>query len=110
MSGFFDSKQVRESLTELEELQGNIFNDLLSLPFFDLEQKKEHLDKMKLFLEKQKNFVFRLSLSDDPEAIEMKNRIIESAQMFGMKKTDSLNVFFEKMEESIQNLEKILDK
>jgi Cu/Ag efflux protein CusF len=49
-------------------------------------------------------------LSDDPEAIEMKNRILDSAKMFGLKPGDNLNVFFDKMEESIQNLEKTLDK
>lgn len=109
MSRFFDSEQVRESLLELEELQQSIFDELFSLPFFDSKQKKEHLDKMKLFLEKQKNFVFRLSLSDDPEAIEMKNRILDSAKIFGLKPGDNLNAFFEKLEESIQNLEETLD-
>jgi hypothetical protein len=109
MSRFFDSEQVRESLTELEELQHSIFDELLSLPFFNSKQKKEHLDKMKLFLEKQKNFVFRLSLSDDPEAIEMKKRILDSAEMFGLKPGNNLNDFFEKLEESIQNLEETLD-
>ena len=95
---------------ELEELQQNIFDELFSLPFASGNQKKEHLDKMKQFLEKQKNFVFRLSLSDDPEAVEMKERIMDSAKMFGLKDGDNLNIFFEKMEESIQGLEKLLDK
>ena len=110
MSRFFDSEQVRESLFELEELQQNIFDELFSLPFSSGNQKKEHLHKMKQFLEKQKNFVFRLSLSDDPEAVEMKERIMDSAKMFGLKDGDNLNIFFEKMEESIQGLEKLLDK
>ena len=110
MSRFFDSEQVKESLLELQELQHSIFNEMLSLPFYDTNQRREHLDKMKQFLEKQKNFIFRLSLSDDPEAVEMKERIMESAQMFGLNPGEDLNVFFKKMEDSIQGLEKLLDK
>lgn len=110
MTRFFDSEQVKESLFELEELQQNIFDEMLSLPFFDIKQRKEHLDKMKQFLEKQKNFIFRLSLSDDPEAVEMKERIMDSAKMFGLNPGEDLSIFFKKMEESIQGLEKLLDK
>jgi len=64
---------------------------------------------MKNFLEKQKVFIFRLSLSNDPEAIEMKNRILDSALLFGLEPGDNINTFFAKMEESIENLEKTLD-
>lgn len=109
MSRFFDSEIVRKSMIELEELQQKIFSDLFYLPFFDKDQKKEHLDIMREFLEKQKNLVFRISLSDDPEAVEMKEKIIESAKMFGFSGSQSIDSFFQKMEESIDGLEKTLD-
>jgi len=109
MSRFFDSEQVRESLFELDELQHKLFNELLELPFSGSDKKREHLETMKQFLEKQKVFIFRMSLSDDPEAIEMKNRILDSAKMFGLESGDNINTFFAKMEESIENLEKTLD-
>lgn len=109
MSRFFDSEQVRESLFELEEIQQKIFSDLFNLPFFDSKKKKEHLDLMKIFLEKQKVFIFRLSLSNDPEAVEMKNKILESARMFGLKPQEDLNIFFEQLENSIKKLEETLD-
>ncbi len=109
MSGFFDSEQVRESLFELDELQHKLFNELLEIPFSDKDKKREHLETMKEFLEKQKVFIFRMSLSDDPDAIEMWNKIINSALLFGLELGDEINTFFAKMEESIEKLEKTLD-
>jgi hypothetical protein len=109
MSGFFDSEQVRESLFELDELQHKLFSELFEIPFSDSDKKKDLLETMKNFLEKQKVFIFRLSLSNDPEAIEMKNRILDSALLFGLEPGDNINTFFAKMEESIENLEKTLD-
>lgn len=109
MTRFFDSEQVRESLFELDELQQKLFSEIFELPFFDAEKKREHLDTMKQFLEKQKVFIFRLSLSDDPEAVSMKQRILDSVKMFGLNPGEDINVFFEKMEESLKKLEKTLD-
>ena len=109
MSGFFDSEQVRESLFELDELQHKLFSELFEIPFSDSDKKKDLLETMKNFLEKQKVFIFRLSLSNDPEAIEMKNRILDSALLFGLEPGDNINTFFAKMEESIENLENNLD-
>jgi len=109
MSRFFDSEVVRESLFELDELQHKLFTELLELPFSDSDKKREHLETMKQFLEKQKVFIFRMSLSDDPEAVEMRNRILDCAEMFGLEPGDNINTFFAKMEESIEKLEKTLD-
>ena len=109
MSRFFDSEQVRESLFELDELQHKLFNELLELPFSDSDKKRKNLETMKQFLEKQKVFIFRMSLSDDPDAIEMKNRILDSAKIFGLEPGDNINTFFMKMEETIEKLENTLD-
>lgn len=109
MSSFFESEVVRESLMELDDLQSQLFDDVMNLPFLDREGKKEHLSRMKEFLDKQKIFIFRLSLSDDPEAVEIKNKIIESARMFGLKDNQNINDFFDIMETNIKNIEKTLD-
>lgn len=106
---FFDSEVVRESLLEMDKLQEKIFSELFQIPFFSKEQKREHLESMKQFLEKQRLFVFRLSLSDDPEALQMKEKILESAKFLGMKETDSLIDFFNNLEESIRQLEQSLE-
>jgi hypothetical protein len=109
MSRFFDSEVVRESLLELDNLQEKIFNQLLEIPFSGTKKKKEHLELMREFLEKQKLFIFRLSLSDDPQAIEMKERIIQSAEMLGFKADMGINSFFDKIEETLDKMEQALD-
>jgi hypothetical protein len=109
MSRFFDSDMVRKSIMELDDLQEKLFEQVLNLSFYSKDGKKEHLDLMKQFLEKQKLFIFRLSLSDDPEAMEMKNRILESAQLFGLGKDGTVEEFFKVLESQIEYLEKTLD-
>jgi len=109
MSKFFDSELVRESLIELDQLQEKLFNQLYDLPSSTKEKKKEHLDTMREFLEKQKLFIFRMSLSEDPEAVKMKEKITQSAQLFGFNPEKGLSVFFEQLENTINKLEKSLD-
>ena len=69
MSGFFESEVVRNAIKEMEELQQEIIERTMSLHLLMTpEQKREHVDLMKTFLEKQKNLYFQnLTLSDDPE-------------------------------------------
>jgi predicted transcriptional regulator len=81
----------------------------MNLSFYDKNGKKEHLKLMKQFLEKQKLFIFRLSLSDDPEAVEMKSRILESAQLFGLGENGTVDEFFKILESQIEYLDKTLD-
>ena len=83
MSGFFQSEIVREAIKEMEELQQQIIQDTFKAPIMSREEKKEHVELMRTFLEKQKNLYFRLSLSDDPEALEMKERIQDAAKFLG---------------------------
>lgn len=105
MSGFFESDIVREAITEMEELQQEIIEKMMYAPFFDNEEKKEHLALMRDFLDKQRNLYFRISLSDDPEAQIMKDRIKDAAQLLGMDENSGVNEFFDIMEESIKKLE-----
>jgi len=109
MSGFFDSEMVRESVMELDKIQQELFEQVMNLSFYDKKGKKEHLDLMREFLEKQKIFIFRLSLSDDPEAIELKDNILKSAQLFGLAQNGSIDDFFKILESQIEYLEKTLD-
>ena len=109
MSGFFDSEVVRESMSELDELQEQLFVDMLRLPLLDVEEKRDHLKMMTDFLEKQKLFIFRLSLSDDPKAIEMKEKVLDSAKMLGLKKGQTINDFYDIMQKTIDGLKETLD-
>ena len=108
MSGFFQSEIVRESIKEMEKLQQKIIEDTFKAPLMSKEEKKEHVELMRTFLEKQKNLYFRLSLSDDPEALEMKKRIQEAAQFLGFDE-NNVNELFTEMESTLERLDKIAD-
>ena len=108
MSGFFQSEIVREAIKEMEELQQKIIQDTFKAPLMSKEEKKDHVDLMRTFLEKQKNLYFRLSLSDDPEALEMKERIQEAAEFLGFT-GNNVNELFSEMENTLQRLDKIAE-
>jgi hypothetical protein len=108
VSGFFQSEIVRESIKEMEELQNKIIQDTFKAPLMSKEERKEHVELMRTFLEKQKNLYFRLSLSDDPEALEMKSRIEDAAKFLGFD-GNNINDLFSEMETSLERLDKIAD-
>jgi hypothetical protein len=108
VSGFFQSEIVREAIKEMEELQQKIIEDTFKAPMMNREEKKNHVELMRTFLEKQKNLYFRLSLSDDPEALEMKQRIQDAAEFLGFR-GDDVNELFSEMENSLERLDKIAD-
>ena len=107
---FFDSDQVRGTVRELEQLQQELTVDLMHLVEYSVEERREHLGRLKTFLEKQKLFFFRVSLSDDPDALLIKEKVIEAARMFGYSDADGMDKFFEQLDNTIKNLEKTLDK
>lgn len=109
MSDFFNSEIVKEIMNELADMQEKLAGQVFVLPFMNQDEKREHLKLMRNFLEKQKLLFFRMSLSDDPDAQETKERILESAKMFGLVEGQGANEFFELMEKSIDKLEKSLD-
>jgi len=108
VSGFFESEIVREAIREMEELQKEIIEETFKAPMMNKEQKKDHVELMRTFLEKQKNLYFRVSLSDDPEALEMKQRIEEAAQFLGFE-GNNINELFEEMENTLSRLDKIAE-
>ena len=108
MSGFFQSEIVRDSIKEMQELQQKIIQDTFKAPLMSKEEKKDHVELMRSFLEKQKNLYFRLSLSDDPEALEMKERIQDAAKILGFN-GNNINELFSEMENSLERLDKIAD-
>ena len=85
MTEFFSSAQVRAALAELAEIQDDLAHTMSSPRILSDDEKKDYVRKLKLFLEKQKLFFFRVSLSDDPEAVQVKEHILDTAQMFGFK-------------------------
>ena len=110
MTEFFRSAQVRAALAELAEIQDDLAHTMTNPRILSDEEKKDYVKKLKLFLEKQKLFFFRVSLSEDPEAVQVKDHILDTAQMFGFKEMTGMDKFFQQLDETIKKVEKALDE
>lgn len=109
MSKFFDSDIIQEELKEINKLQEQIYGSILTFGVMDRETKIEHIDKLTELLEKQKIMYTRLSLSNDPDAIEMKENLRKSVALMGFSPDTDMNSLFNSMFKTIQSLKKYLD-
>ena len=109
MSEFFKSDIIQEELTEINQLQEEIYGSLLSFGMMDRETKLEHVEKLQTLLEKQRVMYTRLSLSDDPEAVEMKENLRKSVAMMGFPPETDMQVLFDSMNATIKSLKQYID-
>jgi hypothetical protein len=110
MSKFFDSDLIQEELEEINELQRFIYGSILNFGSMAREDKLEHIEKMTLLLEKQRIMYTRLSLSDDPQAVEMKENLKKSVAIMGFPPDTDMNLLFNSMTKTIESLKQFLDK
>jgi len=110
MSKFFDSELIREELEEINELQRFIYGSILSFGSMSRENKLEHIEKMILLLEKQRIMYTRLSLSDDPKAIEMKENLKKSVAIMGFPPDTDISLLFNSMNKTIESLKQFIDR
>lgn len=89
---FFNSEIVRKEADEITTLQQEILKIIPNLPDLEKNDRISYLDKMIHLIEKQKIFFTRISLSDDPSAIELKEQFINAARMLGMMRTIDTNI------------------
>lgn len=107
---FFKSEVVRAEMTEISEMQEEIYKNVFEFPNMSKEQKLSHVELLDKLLNKQKVLYTRLSLSDDPEAKEMKSRIIESASMMGLPENVDMNVIFNNMSKMLEAMRQRIDE
>ena len=107
---FFESEVVRAEMTEISELQEEIYKNVFKFPSMSKEEKVHHVDVLQKLLDKQMVLYTRLSLSDDPEAKMMKSRIMESAVMMGMPPNTDMNTIFNSMSKLLDSMRKQIDK
>jgi hypothetical protein len=107
---FFDSEVVRAEMTEISELQEDIYKNVFKFPTMTKEEKLFHVSMLERLIEKQKILYTRLSLSDDPEAKLMKQNIVDSASMMGLSKDVDMNVLFKNMSQMITVMRDQIDK
>ena len=107
---FFKSDVVRAEIAEINELQEDIYKNVFKFPTMTREGKLEHVQLLEKLLDKQKVLYTRLSLSDDPEAIQMKERIAESASMMGLPSNVDMHVIFNNMSSMLDVMKQQIDK
>jgi len=107
---FFDSEVVRAELAEINELQEEIYGNVFKFPTMKPEDQKYHVQILERLLEKQKILYARLSLSDDPAAKEMKDRITESASMMGLPSGSDMTSLFDNMSKAVDMMKSQIDK
>jgi len=109
MSEFFNSEIIQEELTKINDLQEGLYSDASSFGMMSNEEKLEHIDMMIELLEKQRVMYTRLSLSDDPAAIEMKENLKKSVVLMGFPPGTDMSVLFSTMEQTVQSLKDYID-
>ena len=107
---FFNSEVVRAEMTEIAELQEDVYSNVFKFPAMSKEQKLQHVELLEKLLDKQKVLYTRMSLSDDPEAREMKERIINSAIMMGMPPGTDMNIILNNMSKMLDVMKQQIDK
>ena len=109
MSDFFDSDIVREELQEINQLQMSIYRNAMKFGTFSREDKVEHIEKLTELLERQRVMYTRISLSDDKEAIDLKNHLQKSVELMGFPEGTDMLLLFSGMSNTIDNMRTQLD-
>ena len=109
MSDFFKSDIIQEELDNINQLQEDIYGSIMTFGGMDRETKLDHVEKLQTLLEKQRIMYTRLSLSDDPEAVEMKENLRKSVSLMGFPPDTDMQVLFDSMSETIESLKNYLD-
>ena len=106
---FFDSDIVRAEMAEIQELQEDVFDNVMKFQYMNDSDKLHHITILERLLDKQKIVYARLSLSSDPEAKKMKEEILKSAVMMGLPKNVDVNMMFNQMSDMMGIMRQQLD-
>ena len=107
---FFQSDVVRAEMVEISELQEEVYSNVFKFPSMPKEEQHRHVDILERLIEKQKILYARVSLSDDPDALKMKENIIESASMMGIPNSVDMSKVFDQMSTMVETLRIQIDK
>ena len=106
---FFDSDIVRTEMAEIQELQEDVFDNVMKFQYMNDSDKLYHINILERLIDKQKIVYARLSLSDDPDAKKMKEEILKSAVMMGLPKNVDVNMMFNQMSDMMGMMRQQLD-
>ena len=107
---FFDSEVVRAEMAEIADLQEEVYSNVFKFPRMSKEDQLYHVEVLEKLLDKQRVLYTRLSLSDDPEAKQMKKQVEESAKQMGLPTNVDMNILFANMNNMVSMMKKQIDK
>jgi len=107
---FFQSQFVQQEMKEIADLQENIYSKVFSFSNMGKADKLEHVEMLEELLKKQQVLYTRMSLSEDPEAKQMKESIISSARQLGFPPDVDLGYVFSNMANIIENMKKSINE
>ena len=97
-------------MAEISELQEEVYSNIFKFPSMKKEDQLYHVELLTRLIEKQQILYARLSLSDDPDAQQMKEHIIESASMMGITNGSDMGKVFDQMSKMVETLKTQIDK
>ena len=107
---FFDSEVVRAEMAEIHELQEEVYTNVFKFSMMKKEDQRYHVEILERLCDKQRVLYTRLSLSDDPQAKKMKEKIIQGAASMGLPQSVDMNSLFTEMGQVVQKMKDQLDK
>ena len=110
MSEFFKSEVVRAEMAEIQELQEEVYENAFKFPNMPIEDQKYHVEVLERLIDKQRVMYTRLSLSEDPEAKQMKKQITSGAVGMGLPENADMNVIFNDMMKMVKLMKNSVDR
>ena len=96
-------------MAEISELQEEVYSNVMKFHYMNDEDKIYHVELLEKLIDKQKILYARLSLSDDPEAKQMKEDIRKSATIMGLPEDMDMSLIFGQMSQMVDLMKKQLD-
>ena len=107
---FFYSEVVRAEMVEIAELQEEVYSNVFKFPTMSKEDQLYHVTVLEKLLDRQRVLYTRVSLSNDPEAKQMKKSILEGARQMGLPTNVDMNILFANMNNMVEMMKREIDK
>ena len=101
---FFKSEIVKNEMTEIAKMQQNIYYKIHTFHQMTNSEKLTYIEELENLLEKQRILYTRLSLSNDQDAKDLKNRLSDAAFLMGYARGSDVGLIFDSMKSTISAL------
>ena len=109
MSAFFESEIIKNALDDINKVLEDVYGILVHFHMMTYDEQLDHVSKLTELLDKQRIMYTRLSLSDDPEAVIMKESLNKTVTMMGYPEGTDIAVLFKNMHATIDALKEFLE-